>query len=241
MIEKIEGIIISETPYGDTSKIINVFTKEHGIIGVMAKGAKSMKSKLRAVSSKFTYGYFHIYYKENKLSQLIAVDIIDNLNKIKTDLTLIGYLSYITELTSQVYKQNNELAIYDLYINGVKKINEGLTPSIITNILEIKYLDFLGIGLNLDCCVNCGNTTNIVTLDPDQGGFICSNCYQNEKIIDSKTIKLIRMYYHVDIKSITNLKISEAIANQINYFLSKYYERYTGLYLKSKEFLKQVL
>ena len=74
MITKVEGIIVSETPYGDTSKIINLYTKEYGIIGVMCKGAKSMKSRLRALTMKFTYGSFYIYYKEDKLSILKDVD-----------------------------------------------------------------------------------------------------------------------------------------------------------------------
>ena len=64
MITKIRGVVISETAYGDTSKIINILTKDKGIIGIMCKGAKSMKSKLRAVTTKFTYGDFHMYYNE---------------------------------------------------------------------------------------------------------------------------------------------------------------------------------
>ena len=63
MISKLEGIIISETPYGEISKIINVFTKDKGIIGVMCKGAKSIKNPLRAKTQKFTYAYFHINIK----------------------------------------------------------------------------------------------------------------------------------------------------------------------------------
>ena len=55
MNKEVEGIIIREKDYGDTSKIIDIFTKEYGIIGVIAKGSKSMKSKLRSVTTKFTY------------------------------------------------------------------------------------------------------------------------------------------------------------------------------------------
>ena len=32
MIDKVEGIIVSELDYGETSKIINVLTKDLGII-----------------------------------------------------------------------------------------------------------------------------------------------------------------------------------------------------------------
>lgn len=241
MISKFEGIIISETPYGDTSKIVNIYTKTHGVIGVMCQGVKSLKNPLRTKTLKYTYGYFHIKYNENKLSKLIDVDIINNFNNIKNDIILISYLSYITELTNQVVKQNDDENIYNIFISTILKLNEKQNPLILTNILELKYLDYLGVGLNLDSCIKCGSKKEIITLDPDEGGYICKNCYQNEKILDPKSIKLIRMYYLIDINSISNINISEKTTNEINYFLDKYYERYTGLYLKSKDFLKKMI
>ncbi len=240
MITKIEGIIVSETPYGDSSKIINVLTKEHGIIGIMCHGVKSIKSPLRTKTIKFTYGFFHIDYKEKRLSKLIDIDIIDNFKNIKESIELISYTAYLNELTLQVIKQNDDNEIFELYINALKKINEKQNPMIITNIIELKYLDFLGVGLNLDSCVKCGSKKNIVTLDADEGGYICSNCYLNEPIMSPKAIKMIRMYYLVEINSITNINISSSLTNEINRFLDKYYERYTGLYLKSKDFLRRI-
>lgn len=241
MIEKVEGIVVSETPYGDSSKIINVLTKEHGMVGIMCHGVKSMKSPLRTKTIKFSYGYFHINYNEKKLSKLIDVDIIDSFVKIRSDIELISYATYLNELTLQVLKQNDSEEIYNLYINALIKLNTGHSPLIITNIIELKYLDYLGVGLNLEECVKCGNKTSIVTLDPDEGGFLCSNCYTNEMIMSSKSIKMIRMYYIVDISSITEINVSSSVTNEINMFLNKYYERYTGLYLKSKDFLKRIV
>lgn len=238
MIKEVEGIIVREIPYGETSKIIHVYTIE-GIISIMCKGAKSLKSPFRATTLKFTYGKFNIYYKENKLSTLSSVDIINPLSKIKNDIVLLSYLNYLTELTTQVLKQTTD-NLYEEFINAILKIELGLDPLVIANILEIKYLDNLGVGLNLDSCVSCGSKVNIITIDGDRGGYICSNCYQNEIIVDKKTIELLRMYYYVDIKSISKLKISDKVKNEINHFLNVYYDRYTGLYLKSKDFLKKL-
>ncbi len=240
MIRKLEGIILTETPYGDNSKVVNVLTKELGMIGIMCNGVKSLKNPLRTKTLKFTYGVFHIQYHEGKLSKLIDVDILDSLRNIREDIELISYMSYITDLTYQVVKQNNDSTIYDLYVQTILKLNENQNPLILTNILELKYLDYLGVSLNLDSCVKCGNKTKIVTLDPDEGGFICQNCYRDEKILSPKTIQLIRMYYLIDISSISKISIKEDIAREINYFIDKYYERYTGLYLKSKDFLKKI-
>ena len=95
--------------------------------------------------------------------------------------------------------------------------------------------------MNLDSCVGCGNSTNIITIDGDRGGYICQKCYRDELIVGPKTIELLRMYYYVEIKSISKLKISDKVRDEINRFLDTYYDRYTGLYLKSKNFLKKLL
>lgn len=240
MLKNITGIIVSETPYSETSKILNIFT-EDGIIGVISKGCKSIKSPLRSISSKFVYGVFTIYHNEDKLSILKEGTVIDNFNNIKTDLTLISYLAYLTELVTQVIKQHMNSQIYHLYIATIKKINEGLNPMVMTNILEIKLLDYLGVGIELNSCCRCGSTKNIITIDPDAGGYICSRCYTNEIIYDEKTRKMLRMYYLVDIESVTDLKIKDYIIQNINRFLNIYYDRYTGLYLYSKDFLNKNL
>lgn len=241
MLKQIEGFIVQEIPYKETSKIINVLTKEYGIIGIICKGAKSIKNVNRALTTKYTYGFFNVYFKENKLSTLVSVDLINDLSNIKTDLTLLSYTTYITELITQVVKQGFYEEIYDIFIATVLKINNKLDPLILTNILEIKMLDYLGVSLNLNSCNKCGNKTNIVTIDGDVGGYVCKNCLTNEMIVKPSTIKMLRMYYYVDIKTISDLKISSTTKNEINNFLSRYYDRYTGLYLKSKNFLDQIL
>ncbi len=239
-MEEVEGIILKETSYKEHSKIIQILTKEHGLISVIAKGSKSPKSKLRALTIRYTYGIFQIIYKEDKLSTLVGADVINPLENIKNDILLISYLGYLSELTLQVIKHEYNKDIYNMFILSILKINEGLDPLIISNILELKYLPYLGVGISLNECVKCGKKTDILTIDGDAGGLVCKNCYTNEILADLKTIKLIRMYYLVDIKSITEINISNKIKNEINMFIEKYYERYTGLYLKSKDFLKQI-
>lgn len=240
MIKKIEGIVFSEQAFGDTSKILNVITKEYGIVGIMSKGCKQLKSNLRVVSSKLSYGYFNVYYKEDKLSTLISVDIINEFNNIKTDIEKISYASFLLELASNVLKQNYSEEIYNLLISSLIKINENYDPMVITNILELKYLDYLGVMPVIDRCVICGSTKAIATLSSYKGGYICNNCLKDEKIVSDKTIKLIRMFYYVDISKIDKLDISNNIKNEINNFLDEYYDRYTGLYLKSKSFIKDL-
>ena len=239
MIKQVEGIVINEKAYSETSKIINIITSE-GIIGIMAKGARNLKSDLRNNTTKLSYGVFNIYYKENGLSTLTSVDIIDNFKSIKKDITSISYASFLLDLAEQVIKQNNDEMIYKLLVDSLMKINEKFDPLVITNILELKYLEYLGVMPIIDSCALCGSKNSIATLSGRNGGYICNNCLTNEPIVNEKTIKLVRMFCYVDISKITNLEISDKIKKEINDFLDDYYDKYTGLYLKTKSFLKNL-
>ena len=239
MIKKVEGIVIGEVPYHETSKIINVLTKEDGLIGIVAKGAMRPKCPYMGLTSKLTYGYFHINYRDN-LSSLIEVDLINSFKNIKKDLIKMSYSIYLTDLVNQVYKHEQNKEIYSNYIASLIKINEGFDPLVITNILELKMLDYLGIRPCIDKCVSCHNTSDIVTISSYRGGYLCKNCLNNEKIVNIKTIKLLRMFYYVDISKIDKLEISENIKKELNMFIDDYYDRYSGLYLKSKQFLNKI-
>ena len=238
-IIEVEGIVVSNTPYKENSKIINIFTSEYGIIGCISKGCKSLKSKLRLPSEKFAYGVFHLYYKEKGLSTLIDGDIKNYFFNIKNDIVKISYLSYLTELAVHTYKESENNEVYNLLISSILKIEDNLNPRIITNILEIQYLNYLGINLNLDECVSCGSS-KVVTLSMNKGGYVCSNCRENEELIDEKVLKLLRLYQYVDISKISNLDIDENNSKIINKLIDEYYDLYSGLRTKSKKFLKEI-
>jgi DNA repair protein RecO (recombination protein O) len=226
MLDSVEGIVIREKDYGESSKIIDVFTKKYGLISILSKGSKRIKSDLSGVSSKLTYGKFYIYYKKDKLSTLTSVDIINNLRIIKTDIVKIGFSTYLCELIGQVIKQvnkNDTEDIYDLFISTILKINEGYDSLVITNILELKLLDYLGVSPSLDGCAICDNTDSILTLSAEKNGLLCKKCRTIEKLVNLNTIKYIRMYYYVDISKITKLEVDNTVKCEIDNFLNEYY------------------
>lgn len=239
-IESFDGIILSEINYSESSKILNVLTDKYGLIGILSKGCRNIKSKLRGVSRKLIYGTFHVYYKEHGLSTLTGVDLNCSFSHIIMDLEKVSYASYLLDLVGQVIKQNDDKKIFELLKDTLLKMEEGLSPIILMNILELKLLDYLGVNPSIDCCAICGSNQDIVTLSSDSGGYLCRNCYTNQGFVSNKAIQLIRMYYYVEIKNISKLDVSMDVSKEINQFLDDYYERYTGLYLKSKNFMKRI-
>ena len=239
-IIKTEGIVIGETNYSESSKILKVLTKDYGIISIMSKGCRSLKSKFRGLSNKLVYANFYINYKEDGISILRDGDIIDTLRNIIFDIEKVTYLSYLIDLTEQVYKQSKSNKIYQVLVSVIKKINEGFDITILSYIYELKLLDFLGIRPNVDSCCCCGDTKSILTISVPEGGFICKNCYKNSYLYSDKAIKLIRMFIYLDIDNITKISLKEETKKELELFIEDYYETYSGIYLKNKNFFNNL-
>ncbi len=236
----IEGIVLNETNYGETSKILNILTKEYGYISVISKGCRTLKNKNRGVSLLLSYATYTLNYKENGISNLIEGNTIEPLKNILTDFEKMNYATYLINLCKKILKDNNDKTLYSLLKNALLKINANIDPSIITNIMEIKVLDYLGVKPNFTNCLKCG-TNDILTFDISIGGMVCKNCYQDTYIFQEKTLKLLKLFQEVDISKIDKITVSLPIKKEINDFIKEYYDTYTGIYLKNKDKIQDIL
>lgn len=236
----VEGIVLKETLYSETSKVIQVLTKEYGLIGIIAKGASSIKSPLRSLTIPFLYGKFNIIYKKDKLSTLKNGNIIKLYGSNIKDLKLYAYISYLSELSYNVLKENNDCSIFDILKNSLDKITDGFNPQVIKNIVEFKYLDYLGITPNFDICQKCNQVKEPFAIDGKIGGFVCFDCYTNEIKVPSNYKKIIARYQNVNIGEIKEIKTTKDDENIIRTFLDEYYEKYSAVSINSKKFLDSI-
>ena len=235
---KTKGIVLTETPYSETSKILNILTEDYGLIGVISKGCKVLKSKLRGVSNKMNYCEYTINYKENGLSTLIEGSNLNSFKNIYVDMKKATYTFYLMDLVTQVLKENNNKRIFNLLVDSLTKINDGLSPELITNIIEIKLLDYLGVSIELDNCVNCGNSEELLTIDLKGGGVICKHCYTDGYVMNDKSLRLMQLLKKIDINKLEKLEITdEEIFHEIDKFINEYYNSYTGIYLNKNKFI----
>ena len=230
MKETVEGIILSETNYSETSKILNILTCDHGYISVMSKGSRTLKSKLRGISMKLVYGNFTISYKEKGISNLIEGNSINSLKNILSNFNKLKISNRLINLTKNVLKENNDKNLFYLLRDSLLKINDGFDEETISIIYETKLLSFLGVKPNFLECISCGSK-DIITFDLSLPGSVCKNCYQDTYLFSSNTLKLLNLFLNVDISKIDKLNItSKRTIEELKFFLKEYYDSYTGIY-----------
>ncbi len=141
VLEKCEGIIIRTTNYGETNKIVTLYTREWGKIGVMARGAKKPSSRLAAVTQPFTYGYF-LVQRSSGLGSLQQGEMISSMRSIREDIFLTAYASYIVDLTDKgTDDRKPNPYLFELVYQSLNLVNEGFDAEIIVNIFEMKMLN----------------------------------------------------------------------------------------------------
>lgn len=231
----VEGIILNETNYSETSKILNILTKEYGYISVISKGSRTLKSKLRGISMKLVYANFTITYKEKGISVLNEGMVIHSFKNIMTSFEKMNYANYIVQIVKSVLKENNTTELFGILKSALIKINDGFDSEIITNILLIKMLKYLGVNPSFSNCIFC-DSSDILTFDMDLAGNVCQSCYKDTYLFSKTTLKLLKLFQVVDLSKIDKLNItSKKVREEINLFIKEYYEKYTGIYIGGKE------
>ena len=174
-----EGIILKETKYGETSKILSVYTEKLGKISVMVKGAYKAKSKYIANTQAFSLNDFQLRKGKN-FYYISDIDLIDSFYNIREDYERVIYGYYLLELVDKSVPLDQENSkLYKLLKKGLEVLNDSESKYI--NLIlgyEIKFISFLGYRPVLDTCINCGEKKlTSLKFSIENGGLLCQKCF----------------------------------------------------------------
>ena len=144
-----ECFLLHHRPHGETSLIVDVFTKKNGKMSFIAKGAKKPKSKFFGYLTPFTK--LRITYtgrSELKTLTNIDRDFSESTNSLsKTSYSLL----YINELLIRLLpKDAVHEDLFQLYESFLVKIHAGENIELTLRSFELDMLEMLGYGLDFE-------------------------------------------------------------------------------------------
>lgn len=244
MLKQIEGIVLKTQDYGETHKIVTIFTKDVGKLSAIARGANRPKSRLSALSQLFIQADFLIYLTKG-LSTVQQGQIVRSYREIREDIVKTAYASYIIELTDKLLDvKQPDPYIYNELQQTLTWINEKEDYMIPLMMYELKLFEKGGFAPVLDRCVNCHHKELLLTsFSIREGGLLCDQCHTIDpaKIVLSKAlVKILPILLHVRLEKVGNISVKRENQQLIRKILDQYYDQYGGFQLKSKRFLKQI-
>src|SRR5574343_1400798 len=107
MLVETPALILSSIKYGDTSKIISVYSRDYGKINLIAKGAYTSKSKFGASIEPFSLTKLSFNYNPNKtLYTLRLSDFYFNPKNLTKDNYTLAFAMMILEAIKDSKEEN---------------------------------------------------------------------------------------------------------------------------------------
>ena len=227
---KVNGIIIAESNFGDSDKMLTMLTPNLGKISCTAKGARRTKSQLLAATQMFTFGEYMLF-KGGDTYTVNSCETIEMFYNLRTDLDKLTYASYITRIINDVTTENqNSFHILKLYLNTLYAIAEtDKDLDFLTSVFKMRLMKIIGFSPNVSECVCCKSKENLTAFSFKDNGFKCDNCKKLDSgafNISDATKNAIIYSTKIDVKKLFSFELSDKALKE--------FEIVSRLYLNEK-------
>lgn len=130
--------------FGESSKIIRVFTRNYGKVSIMVKGAMTPRSKNLSVSQVFGLNEYFLKKGQN-FFYIGDAKIVESNFKIRESYDNLIYASFLLEILekSSIGGEANK-KVFDLMKKTLRYFNSTKDPISLALAFELKYLSFIG-------------------------------------------------------------------------------------------------
>lgn len=106
MIVRTDAVVLRSFDYGETSRIVTLLTRQHGVIGAMAKGARRTKSTFGSTLQPSSYVQAVYYYKPGRgLQTLKETSHLRRFSALGTDLERVTLALRALEITRALLEE----------------------------------------------------------------------------------------------------------------------------------------
>ncbi len=241
-----EGVVLKTHALGDTSRIVVVYTREQGLVRLVAKGARKTPSRFGFALEPLTRARYVYYYKPDRDLQLLSqADTINATGGRLTDLVRLAHGEAALELIDRlVWGEEAHSELYDLLVEALEAVTsapEAALPAI-TIAFELQAASLLGYRPRLDACAQCGGALSAERLfSPAQGGLLCDRCAATGGVVKLSADALAGLSLLLsrpvrEAGDYLEVRRAGEILRVIDAFLRHHFQRFQGL--RSLELLR---
>lgn len=147
------GLVLHSYPYKETSLIVEAFTRQHGRVALVARGAKRPRSVLRGVLLAFRPLSLSWSRPKNATSDLVTLtraEWLGGLPGLFGSALVCGF--YLNELLMRLLARDDpHESLFDAYLSALLSLAQGNPAGPLLRDFEYSLLRDIGYGLQLTC------------------------------------------------------------------------------------------
>ena len=180
MFFKVDGVVLRETDYNDTDRMLTVLSADRGRLSVKARGVRSSRSPLKAACQLLTFSEFTLLERRGYLTVTEAVpkEMFLELRSDLERLSLASYFAQVAEVISQEDSPNPQLL--SLLLNCMYALGKLNRPQLLVKaVFELRAACLAGYTPDLSGCAVCGNP-DADRFNVSHGLLQCAECREPE-------------------------------------------------------------
>ncbi|HOP46150.1 MAG TPA: DNA repair protein RecO [Desulfobacteraceae bacterium] len=241
------SIIMRIKEFGESDLIVTFFTRDHGRVTGIAKGARKSRRRFSNSLDLFCLSNVEYEIKSNRdLHLLHSSKLIKTFPGLRSNFSTLSLASYMIELTEIIFPHNVvEQRMFDLLKESFDLLSSGERIDCMRIFFEAKAMSLGGYAINLDKCCDCGRKysgAGRAVFKPNRGGISCLNCEKESKYskcLEPDTVNKLRMLQSEEVNSrIENFELSKKLIDELKPVLKLHIDYHIGRKLKSAEYLE---
>ena len=147
------GFILHQRPYRESSLLLDVFTRDHGVIPVLARGVRKSKSKLAGVLQPFFM--LQISYLDKNDLKLLTHAELQQAYALQRLALYCGF--YVNELVQKLlHKHDPHPELFACYADCLYRLSTCSSVEATLRYFELDLLEHCGYGFDLSIDANSG-------------------------------------------------------------------------------------
>jgi DNA repair protein RecO (recombination protein O) len=257
-----DAVVLRHSDLGEADRLLTLYTREHGKVRAIAKGARKIASRKAGHLEPFTHVRLQLA-KGRDLLIVTQAETIDAYQPLREDLTLMGYAAYVIELLDR-FVPDEDVAVPSLFRLLTETLsrlasesdsstlrqaqdNASLIASswLVVRSYEMRLLDFLGFRPQLFECANCGQ--EILPEDqffsPSQGGAVCPRCgggLPGLWTISVESLKYLRHFQRSTYREAVRARPGRETQKEVEMVMQGYFQYLLERELNTPVFIKRI-
>jgi DNA repair protein RecO (recombination protein O) len=225
-ITRTEAVVLRGLDYGETSRIVTLFTREKGKISVIAKGARKTKSSFGSTLQPMAYTQVVFYYKPTRTLQVLTesshVEAFHRLNR-SLDRITIG-LRVVELVDALLEEEDPQPRAFTLTLQVLQALDRaGERVENVWPYAQLRLARLMGVAPAID-------RDNVEAISEDGGLLSLANggvypksaAPGNARVASRSALRAFAIFARADLDVVLRMSLDERTRNEVENLVSQY-------------------
>ena len=241
---RVLGLTLRRSPVREADLLSVMYTREHGKLELLARGAQRLTSKLMGHLEPLTLVRVSVA-RGRSMDQITESEVVDAFPAVKSGYENSARGLYVAELVdgfSALSAANEEVFI--LAVQTLEALGNPSDADLALRYFDLQLLRLSGFMPELYNCVECG-----AELEPDHhrfaigaGGALCPDCGPTDVVVrplSLSALKLLRLLHRTEaVEDLPELSVPPPLEREVRETLAVTLQYWLDRRVRSQEFLE---